>query len=235
MLPTPPDWIDRETGRSRAIFIGESLGGSSAFWSLEFWNQSIAEVWSVDASAPGPGPTRTPNFFDTSGAVAPQLPINWVVAGAGVDPVGRLAETAGGLRLFHVPHPIRLADAEGGVTPDGWMSTAAWYYHFAPTGPRAGTAVVTLSRTSACGDVPPSKITIRISRLRIDADGQPVAGELERVRRLTLRSNPCQAVPVRIPVSTPFRADVGAVGTFQPSQYDQRQLSAQVSFGFEPK
>ena len=83
--------------------------------------------------------------------------------------------------------------------------------------------------------MPPSKITIRISRLRIDADGQPVAGELERVRRLTLRSNPCQAVPVRIPVSTPFRADVGAVGTFQPSQYDQRQLSAQVSFGFEPK
>ena len=235
VLPTPPDWIDRETGRARAIFIGEALGGSSAFWSLEFWNQSIAEVWSVDATAPGPGPTRTPNFFDTSGAVAPQLPIDWVVAGPGVDPVGRLAETAAGLRLFHVPHPIRLADAEGGVTPDGWMSTSAWYYHFAPYGPRRGTAVVTLSRTAACGNVPPSKITIRVSGLRIDADGQPVAARLEQVRRLTLRSNPCQAVPVRIPVRTPFRVDVSAVGTFQPSQFDQRQLSAQLAFGFEPR
>jgi hypothetical protein len=235
VLPTPPDWIDRQTGRARAIFIGEALGGSNAFWSLEFWNQSIAEVWSVDATAPGPGPTRTPNFFDTSGAVAPQLPIDWVVAGPGVDPVGRLAETAGGLRLFHVPHPIRLADAEGGVTPDGWMSTAAWYYHFAPNGPRRGTAVVALSRTAACGDVPPSKITIRVSGLRIDADGQPIAGPVKQVRRLTLRSNPCQAVPVRIPVRTPFRVDVSAVGTFQPSPSDLRQLSAQLAFGFEPK
>jgi hypothetical protein len=235
VLPTPPDWIDRATGRSGAIFIGEALAGSNAFWSLEFWNQSIAEVWSVDASAPGPGPTRTPNFFDTTGAVAPQLSIDWVVAGRGVDPVGRLTETAGGLRLFHVPHPIRLADAEGGITPDGWMSTSAWYYRFAPHSPRHGTAVVTLSRTAACGDVPSSRITIRVSGLRIDADGQPVAGRLEEVRRLTLRSNPCQAVPVRIPTVTPFRIDVSAVGTFQPSQYDQRQLSAQLSFAFEPK
>ena len=50
---------------------------------------------------------------------------------------------------------------------------------------------------------------------------------------LTLRSNPCQAVPVRIPVRTPFRIDVSAVGTFQPSQYDLRRLSAQISFGFD--
>jgi hypothetical protein len=235
ILPTPPDWIDRATARERTIFIGRSLGGSNEFWSLEFWNQSIAEVWSVDATAPGPGPTRTPNFFDTSGAVAPQLPIDWVVAGPGVDPVGRLVETAGGLRVFHVPHPIRLADAEGGVTPDGWMSTAAWYYHFAPHGPRRGTAAVTLSRTAACGDVPPSKITIRVSSLRIDENGQPVAGRLEQTRRLTLRSSPCEVVPVRIPVRTPFRIDVSAVGTFQPSPSDQRQLSAQLAFGFEQR
>ena len=115
------------------------------------------------------------------------------------------------------------------------MSTAAWYYHFAPNGPRPGTAVVTLSRAAACGDLPASRITIRVSRLRIDANGQPTAGKLEQVRHLTLRSNPCQAVPVRIPVRTPFRVDVSAVGTFQPSPSDQRQLSAQLAFGFERK
>jgi hypothetical protein len=236
VLPTPPDWIDRETGRARTLFIGEALGGSNAFWSLEFWNQSLNDVWSVDATAPGPGPTFTPDFSDLSGTLRPQLPVNWVVASPGVDPVGRLAEPpVGGLRLYRVSRPVRLADAEGGITPDGWMSTSAWYYHFAPNGPRAGTAVVTLSRTAACGDLPTSRITIRVTRLRIDANGQPAAGTLEHVRRLTLRSNPCQAVPVRIPVRTPFRIDVSAVGTFQPSPSDQRQLSAQLAFGFEPK
>ena len=56
VLPTPPDWIDRATGRARTMYIGQSLGGSNAFWSVEFWNQSISDVWSVDGSAPGPRP-----------------------------------------------------------------------------------------------------------------------------------------------------------------------------------
>ena len=42
----------RATGRARTMYIGQSLGGSNAFWSSEFWNQSIKDVWSVDASAP---------------------------------------------------------------------------------------------------------------------------------------------------------------------------------------
>jgi hypothetical protein len=40
---------------------------------------------------------------------------------------------------------------------------------------------------------------------------------------------------VRIPVRLPFRIDVTATGTFQPSQYDPRQLSAQIGFGFSPR
>lgn len=235
VLPTPPDWIDRSTGRAPTIFIGQSLAGSNAFWSLEFWNQSIREVWSVDATAPGPGPTRTPNYLDPSGAVDPQLPLDWVVATPGVDLDGQLVETVGALRLFHVTHPIRVVDAEGGISADAnWMSTSAWYYHFAPRGPVPGNAVVTLSRAAACGDVPPSRITIRVSGLRINSDGQPVAGKLLQARRLTLRSTPCDVRTIRIPTQTPYRIDVSAVGTFQPSQYDPRQLSAQISFGFEP-
>ena len=69
VLPTPPDWIDRATGRARTMYLGQSLGGSNAFWSTEFWNQSITDVWSVDASAPGPGPEVTPDFLDLTGAV----------------------------------------------------------------------------------------------------------------------------------------------------------------------
>jgi hypothetical protein len=238
VLPTPPDWIDRTTGRARTMFIGQSLAGSDAFWSLEFWNQSIGDVWSVDSSAPGPGPIRTPNYLDLTGAVDPQLPLDWIVATPGVDPVGTPQETVGGLRLFHVQHPIRIADAEGNISPDAaWMSTNAWYYRFTSAGTKPGFAVISLSRAAACGDFTPSRITIKLSRLKLTKapDSQPVAGRLLAVRKVTIRSNPCDTKVVRIPARTPYRIDVSAVGTFQPSEYDLRQLSAQISFGFEPR
>lgn len=233
VLPTPPDWIDNATGRARTMFIGQSLAVSDAFWSLEFWNQSLGYIWSVDASAPGPGPVRTPNYLDTTGAVDPQVPVDWIVAGPGVDPVGHLQETVGGLRLYRVPHPIRIAEAEGGVSTDAaWMGTASWYYRFTSAGTKPGVATVQLSRAAACGSFPPSHLTIKLSSLRIDADGQPVAKRLLATRHVTLRSDPCETKVVSIPAKAPYRIDVTAVGTFQPSQFDQRELSAQVTYGF---
>jgi hypothetical protein len=96
---------------------------------------------------------------------------------------------------------------------------------------------VSLSRAAACGDYRPSRITIKLSRLKLTKppDSQPVASRLLAVRTVTIHSNPCDTKVVRIPARTPYRIDVSAVGTFQPSQYDLRELSAQVSFGFEPK
>jgi hypothetical protein len=238
VLPTPPDWIDNTTGKERTMFIGQSLGGSNAFWSLEFWNQSIQDVWSVDASAPGPGPTTTPNYLDTTGAVDPQLPLDWIVAAPGVNPVGRLAAPVGGLRLYKVPHPIRIADAYGGLSTDAnWMSTSAWYYRFTSAGTEPGFATVTFSRAAACGGYPPSHITITLSSLRItpEPDAQPVADKVLAVRHVVVRSDPCTAaLVVKIPAQTPYRIDLAARGTFQPSEFDQRQLSAQVAFGFQP-
>jgi hypothetical protein len=235
VLVTPPDWIDRATGRARTMFIGQGLGGgTSAFYSLQFWNQSIDDVWSVDASAGGPGPGITPDYLDTTGVVSPQLPLHWIVAGPGVEPVGKLVEQAGGLRLYRVPHPIRIAAAQGNISPDGWMSTSAWYYRFAPKGPRRGTAVVTLSRAAACGGGPPSRMTIRLTRIHLNASRQPLDGPLLAVRRVVLHSTPCQTLSVRLPVREPFRIDVTADRTFQPSPSDQRQLSAQIGFAFEP-
>ena len=39
---------------------------------------------------------------------------------------------------------------------------------------------------------------------------------------------------MRIPVDGPYRIDLTANKTFQASDTDLRQLSAQVTFGFEP-
>jgi hypothetical protein len=162
--------------------------------------------------------------------------LKWIVATPGVDPAGELRDTVGGLRLFDVRYPIRIKDAEGGVSTDAsWMSTAAWYYRFTSAGTKPGYATVSLSRAAACGVNPPSRITIRLSSLRINRDGQPVPKRLLATRRLTLRPSPCGTRVVRIPAVAPYRIDVTAKGTFQPSQYDLRQLSAQVAFGFVPR
>jgi hypothetical protein len=234
-LPTPPDWIDRDTGRARTMFIGRSLQGSNAFWSIEFWNQSIGDVWSVDASVPPPGPGVTPDFANVDGQVSPQLPDRYAVATPGVDMVGKVVDTAGGLQLYRLARPIRIRDSEIGVTPDGWMSTSAIYERFGgPKAPR-GVAVVALSRSAACGNVPASHVVVRVSTIRINEDRQPVAGRLIALRRTTIHSTPCDSKAVRVPVRPPFRIDVSADRTFQPSPYDPRQLSVQIGFGFEPR
>jgi hypothetical protein len=234
VLPTPPDWIDRTTGGHRTMFIGQSLQGSNAFWSLEFWNQSMQDVWSVDATAPGPGPTVTPDFSDTSGTLRPQPPLDWVVATPGIDPVGTLVAPVGGLRLFHVPHPIRLAATTSGLSPDAsWMSTAATYVRFGAPSGAAGVASVTLSRTAACGTYVSSPVTIRVTRLRINAQSQPSAGGLLAQRRVIVRSNPCGGKVYSFHVRPPFRIDLTASGTFLSP--DGRQLAAQVAFGYRAR
>lgn len=241
-LPSPPDWIDNTTGEQPAMFIGQGLAGSNDFWSLEFWNQSLQYIWSVDASAPLPGPRTTPNFLGLDGAVDPQLPIHWIVAAPGVDPVGRLVTTVDGLNLYRVPHPVRLADAYGGISTEGshWMESSAWYYRFTSAGSEPGYATLTFSRTAACGSAPPSHITIRLSSIRItpEPDAQPVARKLLAVRHVTVRSTPCTTnLVVRIPARTPYRLDLTADRTFEanPAGGDLRQVSAQVTFGFQPR
>ena len=237
LLPKPLSWIDETTRNAPSFYLGQSMAGSDQFWALEFWNQSLGEVWSTDATAPGPGPVRTPNYLDTSGALDPQLPVDWLVAGPGVDPAGQLKQTAGFWRLYHVPHPIRIADAVGNISTDGanWMGTSAFYYRFTSAGTKPGTAVVTVSRNpAACGGFPPSLITIKLSRLWVNGDGQPAPKRVLATRRVLIHSNPCETKTVRIPARAPYRIDVTANRTFQPSEFDQRQLSAQVTFGFEP-
>ena len=235
LLPKPLSWIDETTRNARSFYVGQSMAGSDQFWALEFWNESLGEIWSTDATAPGPGPVRTPNYLDTSGALDPQLDVDWLVAGPGIDPAGALETQAGLWRLYRVPHPIRIADAVGNVSTDAsWMSTSAFYYRFTSAGREPGRATVTLSRAAACGAHPPSRVTIRLSRLWIDRDGQPSPKRILAVRHVLVRSDPCDTKTIRIPARAPYRIDVSAEGTFQPSEFDQRQLSAQVTFGFEP-
>jgi hypothetical protein len=229
-LPDPPDFVDRIADGERTLFIGQQLGNSNMLWSLEFWNRSIADVWSVDASAPPPGPTTTPNVVRADGTVAPQIPFRWAVAGDDVGIVGRTVTTERGLHVVRVIPPLRLEHEVGGVTPDGWMGDHSWFIRF--SGP-PGVATVFVSRRGACGNVPPARLAVGLGGVAIDRNWQPTLGRVSATKRVVVRSTPCDSIPVRFRVRPPFRIDVTALsGTFRPSQYDQRNLSVQIAYTF---
>ncbi len=235
VLTTPPNWIDDATGGARTLYMGASFDPDPiAFWSVEFWNQSIEDVWSDDGTAPGPGPVITPNFVNPNGEVYPQLPLDWGVTPAGVDFAGHLVATQGGLKLYRLTHPIRVLDEQVGVSPDTWMGKSAWYVRFGRKDSPAGTALVTLSRRAACGALPAAHITIRVSKLALDASSQPAMGAVEEIRHVTITSNPCETRTFSIPATPPFRVDLTAAQTFQANLSDPRQLSVLAGFGFKP-
>jgi signal peptidase II len=130
-----------------------------------------------------------------------------------------------------VPHPIRLEATTSGLSPDAdWMSTAASYVRFAGPNARPGIVTVSLSRAAACGTFVASPIAIRIARIVINADRQPAPGRLLAERHVLIRSNPCDTKVLHFRIRPPFRIDLSASRTFQPSESDRRQLSAQVAF-----
>jgi hypothetical protein len=235
LIPTPPDWIDQENGRAKSLFIGRALQSSLSFWSTEFWNQSIEQAWSVDASTPPPGPTVTPDFSGTDGAMRPQVPVDWVVAPPEVGMRGVVVEKAGGFVLYRVTHPIRMVDFTSGITPDGWMElgTPSRYVRFA-TRPVHGVLTISASRTAAaaCGNLAPSTFTFVVSRLRINRGGQPAAGPRQTSARTTVRSTPCDDKIIRIPAVAPLIVEGRAAGAFTAG--DGRKLTAQVGYSFAP-
>jgi hypothetical protein len=233
-LPSPPDWIDRATGREHTLFVGQGLGNSVEFWSIEFWNQAIQDVWTVDGSSPGFGQTWTPNFAGLDGEVSgPRINDRWGVASRNITLAGRPKELAGGLQLYALDHPIRITSFTSNVSPDGWMGDRSSFVVFGRPGDRPGTALVTVSRQASCGDIAPARLTIRLTRLRIDHNSQPVAGHPLGVKHVVVRSNPCQRFPVALQARPPFRIDVSARGFFRPA--DGRKLSVQIGYAFKPR
>jgi hypothetical protein len=215
------------------LFVGQGIGNSNAFWSIEFWNQSIQDVFTVDGSSPGLGRTWTPNFAGVDGEVsAPRVSDRWGVAPRNITLAGRLAELAGGLQLYELDQPIRITSFTSGISSDGWMGDHSSFVVFGKPNDRTGTVLMTASRLASCGDIAPARLTIRLSRLRIDDNEQPAAARLLAVKRLVVRSNPCERGAVRIRARPPFRIDVSATGFFRPA--DGRTLSVQIGYAFTP-
>lgn len=244
--PTPTDWVDRVTKGSPVLYLGQHITDPNGIWGLEFWNRSIQYVWSLDGTAPGPGPTETPNIDRVDGHLQQQrgaLDGGYVVADAGIDVVGR--EVARGIylaagqptpwRLIKIKYPVRLRHSQQGTFSDGWMGSRASYTQFSSTRGRPGYAVVTISRQAWGGTNVPGHVTIKVGRLGIRRV-QPYLAETTAVRRWTVNAHQYRQFVIPAP-APPMRIEVHISPTFVPNELDpasgdRRELGAIVGMGF---
>jgi hypothetical protein len=82
-LPKPLDWVDVASQRQSVTFFGENIGDANGVWLLEFWNKSIVHDWTLDASAPRPDPTITPDVKTTDGRMYPDPGTDYAVTSGG--------------------------------------------------------------------------------------------------------------------------------------------------------
>jgi hypothetical protein len=238
-ITRPFDWIDRTVDGADVVVFGQQLKGlENALWLTEFWNRSITRMWSVDGSAPGPGPTLTPDLGAPDGTLTPAPGTSFALALPGVELQGPVARTEGTSRIVRLDGgPLRLAEAVTGIYSDGWMGdTASMTRYTAPA--RPSFLKVTLSRTRWCPgkkELEPSAVaTVRVGPVAV-VDKQPGIADVTQQRRALVRS--CfQSDPVllRLP-DTPWRAEVSLSSTFVPSKLvpghpEARALGAVVVF-----
>lgn len=246
VLPTQRDWVDRRTGGEPAVYIGQKIADPNGVWSLEFWNRSVRQIWSLDGTAPGPGPTLTPNLADTTGRLEGDPGYRYAIGDFGVALDGDLVETQGSARLYRVRDGLRLAQSMRGVFNDGWVgSTApanevkAEYNHFTDAGDAPGTVLVTVARTAWCSpkDIP-ARVLIEVGPTALGPERNGIVGTATERRGWEVRACASRTFPiptpgppfsVRVTVGPPFRPSA-----LDPSATDPRYLGAQVGFEWVP-
>ena len=239
--PKPLTWLDDITGGEPVVYLGQNVNAGAALgiWLTEFWNRSLKKVWSLDGTAPGPGPVLTPDLVAIDGRLSPDPGARYVLAERGVDIDGQLVAKppeSGRWFVYKLNGPLRLAHAETGVFTDGWMGAESAYNQYASPSGQGGNMVVRLGRAVWGGPDKPGRVLIRVGTLVKGADKQPHIGKVTAIRRGTIHSLSRQAWVIPAP-APPFRVEVTIRPTFSPSDYgesDRRELGAQVGYLFIP-
>jgi hypothetical protein len=243
----PFTWVDDHTGGAPTLYIGQQMTDQNGEWLLEFWNRSIKKVFSLDGTAQGPGPTRTPDPRASDGALSHDPGYPYVVEESGIDIVGtqvatHLHRAGGGLeswRLVKVAPPLRLRGAVTGVFADGWTGSFSSYTRYSTAGNQTGRVRVTVSRRDWGGIDKPGHVTVAVGPIVIGDDNQPHIGTPTAVKHFDIHSK--QEVPVVFDAPGPrFRVEVTISPTFSPlelspqTESDNRQLGAKVGYASLP-
>ncbi len=244
-IPKPLDWIDRADHGRPAIYIGQHITDANAVYLTEFWNRSIAHVWSNDGTAPGPGPTLTPDIVKPNGTLFPQPRERYMVTDAGLEIIGKLIleryHYAGRvqvpLRLYRITPPLRMQQSIEGMFADGWGQPHTAYNQYSTPDRRPGYIVVDVSRAGG-GKTIPATAKLVIGKLAIDKHHQPHLGAILVRRNVYAARNLEHRFVIPAP-PTPFRVETDVTAfsphDLNPTDTDVRTLGAQMSYGFVPR
>jgi hypothetical protein len=252
-LPRPLSWIDGAVPPGAQVdYIGQSLTDANAILQLEFWNRSLQQVWSTDGTAPGPGPTVTPDLISPDGRLQPGEGIRYMVADFGIRLVGRIIGTkthwAGrplAWKLYRIAPPLRVVQTLEGIYWDGWgrPQTALNQYSLPSDGP----SLIKVHVSRAGGGRPlPATVRVRVGELslgKVALNGQvvtrPVMGKVLFTQTLHVRRDLDHVFELRAP-KPPFRVETSVTALPQPpaglatDRTYRRQLAAQVSYSVDP-
>jgi hypothetical protein len=242
-----PTWLDKITHGAPTLYLGQEIQDPNSEWLLEFWNRSIKQVWSLDGTAPGPGPILTPDLHATDGTLFPDPHYPWVVAEQGIDvvgkPSGRHMHRAGGSfqpwTLYRVTGPLRLRGAATGLYADGWSGkNDSAYTRYSTTGGRAGSLSVRVSWEEWAGPNT-AKVSVVMGTLAIGSDKQPRIGKVLETRTWTIHAKLTKTFVLRAP-GPRFRVVVYVSPHFHPHDYDpangdRREVGAVVRYVFSSK
>jgi hypothetical protein len=238
-----PTWLDDATHGGATLYLGQQIVDPNSENLLEFWNRSLKQVWSLDGTAPGPGPTLTPDVHGIHGVLFPDPHYPYVVAEPGIHVVGSVvathAHSAGGgferWTLYRVAPPLRLSNALTGRFADGWSGPVTAYTQYSSPHGRAGALRVLVSWRQWAGPNT-AEVTVRMGTLAIGRDKQPAIGKVTQLRTWKIHAKQQKVFTLRAP-GPQFRVEVSVSPTFVPAQLspsssDRRELGAQVYYSF---
>jgi hypothetical protein len=238
-LVHPIDWVDRATHGSGVTYLGQHIGDPTGLWLTEFWNQSIEHVYTLDGSAPGPGPTVTPDLVRADGTLTSDPELEYALADGGVTLTSHPVLQRSSMILYRIDkHPWKLQQTVIGRTGDGWIATDGSYAYFGPA--RTGTLSVQLSSTLCPPHAPVHHATVRVGPVALNEQRAPIVLHPTFVRRVVVPT--CADPPshrsttLDFHVRTPVAVEVHVDKTIEPAAYgisdDTRQLGAEVGFSF---
>jgi hypothetical protein len=237
------DAADHDQG---ATFIGQALSpGDDLGVNLEeFWNRSLKNIWSLDGSAPGPGPVTTPDLVKANGLLSSDPGLPYVLETNAVDMVGSVVVKTSGLKLIHVPKPWRLRQASYGVGSDGWISgatgdatTADAAYAYFDTGAGRGRLTVTIDRHTFCPQTrsPGTNVVVKIGPVALNEQRAPIVKSAEH--RFSFHLADCTTRTFTVAAVPPVAVQVHVSGLAKGTDYgvpDSRLFGAHAEFGFAP-
>jgi hypothetical protein len=254
-LPQQLDWVDRAVPPgARVDYLGQSIGDPSDVLELEFWNRSVKHVWSLDGTAPGPGPIVVPNV-SRDGRLRPGRDVRYVIADQGLSPIGHVlarevhfggGQAAKPWTLLRVTQPLRLSQWVEGLMGNGWGRPTTALNEFSIPNDEPSMLRIDVSRHGLDPKLP-ATVRIRVGKLAVAATRKgpdlepvttPVMGKVLFKRTLHVRHNLDHSFVFKAP-RPPFRVETSvtpiAPHDIQPAGSRSRTLGAYVGYLVYPK